>query len=373
MNILLITNEGYNGTGSTYSIAALATGLANRGHIVVVGCRAGSLLYQLVAEENKAIPVAMNFHSKISPKNIREIRDTVLKYNIQIINAQSTIDRYTTFFAKLFFNLNVLIVHTRRQTPRSDGGALQRWFYTRITEKIIVVGNELKNIMVQKGYPEKHIQVIRNGIDTKVFQHYNNHVVDELRKKHGLAYSDKVLGCVSRLKKQEQIIKALKYLDPEIKIIFLGIKPGTLDTIIASEGIKNQVIYAGTVDKKTLMNYYRLFDLVILASVTEGFTLTLVESMGSGVPVVGTRAAGIIDVLDNEKFGLWFEDGNINQLVEKIKQVLYDENTRKRLIHNGLEAASKGYTLDKTLDQYEEFFAYLLERETAPEMATSMD
>ncbi|MDZ7371871.1 MAG: hypothetical protein ONB12_11935, partial [candidate division KSB1 bacterium] len=47
MNILFLTHQG--GTaGSTYSIAYLARGLAERGHRVVVGCRRDVLLYELL-------------------------------------------------------------------------------------------------------------------------------------------------------------------------------------------------------------------------------------------------------------------------------------------------------------------------------------
>lgn len=365
MNILLTTCEGYRGTGSTFSIASLATGLAQRGHSIVVACRKESLLFQILQGTEVKTEV-VRFKSKTSWSDCKDIAQIVKRNNIEIINAQSSKDRYITYFAKLFFNLKCLIVHTRRQTPRSDGGALQRWFYLSITEKIIVVSHELKEIFIRRGYPAHHLHVILNGINPQYLSYYNPGIVEELKNKHHIDEKDIVIGCVSRLKKQEQLIKALKYLEPTIKVIFLGIKPGCLDDIINREGIENQIIYAGTVDKQTIMNYYKLFTVTVLPSTTEGFSQALLESMGMGIPVVGTRAAGIIDALENEKNGLWFEDGNAEQMALKIKQVLYDNQLRKKLIANGIEAAHKRFTLENTINGYEQFFACLINNQPLP-------
>ncbi len=365
MNILLTTCEGYRGTGSTFSIASLATGLAQRGHSVLVACRKESLLFQILQGTDVKTEV-VHFKSKISWSDCKDMAQIVKRNNVEIINAQSSKDRYITYFAKLFFNLKCLIVHTRRQTPRSNGGALQRWFYLSITEKIIVVSHELKEIFIKKGYPAHHLHVIFNGINPQYLSYYNPGIVEELRNKHGINENDIVIGCVSRLKKQEQLIKALKYLEPTIKVIFLGIKPGCLDDVINREGIRNQIIYAGTVDKQTIMNYYKLFTVTVLPSTTEGFSQALLESMGMGIPVVGTRAAGIIDALESEKNGLWFEDGNPEQMALKIKQVLYDHQLRKKLIANGIEAAHKRFTLENTINGYEQFFACLIYKQPLP-------
>ncbi|MEM9884249.1 MAG: glycosyltransferase family 4 protein [Bacteroidota bacterium] len=359
MNILFLTYQG-DLAGSTNSIAYLSNGLAERGHRVVVGCRAASLLYRLL-ENTKVIRFPMTFKSKISRASIRQIKQVVEQHNIQIINAQSSKDRYLSIFAKWRHRLPSKIVHTRRQTPKSVGGFLQNWFYVKGTDKIVTVSAQLKKTFIEKGIPAEHIHVIYNGIPKEKFEQVSTKKVAALRQKFGIQVGDKVIGSISRLKKQAQIVRALPYLKENIKVLFVGIENGTFDDLKKDLGIKNEIIYAGKIESTAIMNYYPLLDIQILASTMDGFGLVLVEAMGLGIPVIGTRCEGIIDVLEDQKNGLWFEDGNVEALANHIKTILYDKEQRQALIENGYRAARERFTVAQTVLNYERFFTSILD------------
>ena len=91
MNILLITYQGYM-AGSTNSIAYLASGLAERGHLVCVGLKRESLLWDKL-EGTQVIRVPMQFNGRFSRTNVKEITEVIRRYDIEIINAQSSLDR----------------------------------------------------------------------------------------------------------------------------------------------------------------------------------------------------------------------------------------------------------------------------------------
>ncbi|MEN0046719.1 MAG: glycosyltransferase family 4 protein [Bacteroidota bacterium] len=359
MNLLFLTYQG-DMAGSTNSIAYLSKGLAERGHRVVLGCREESLLYQLVAN-SQVIRYPMTFKSKWSRESLQQIKKAVEDFDIQLINAQSSKDRYLSIFSKWRYKLPVKIIHTRRQTPKSVGGFLQNWFYVKGTDKIVTVSEQLKNTFIQKGIPAKHLHVIYNGIPKEKYQQFSEERVLALREQFGIQTSDMVIGSIARLKKQEQIIRALPYLDKKIKVLFVGFEAGVFDELVAELGIENEIIYAGKVDGKDIMNYYPLLDVQILPSTMDGFGLVLVEAMGMSVPVIGTRYEGIIDVLDNQQNGLWFEDGNVEELATKIKQVLYEKPVREKLIANGLKAAHERFTLEQTILNYERFFQEIID------------
>ena len=213
---------------------------------------------------------------------------------------------------------------------------------------------------MKKGIPENHLHVIYNGLPKENFKLIREDIVQTLREKFNIKKGDVVVGCVSRKKKQYQLLQALKNIDSSVKVIFAGIPPGTLDENIEEEKVQQEIIYAGILDKVEIMNLYKLFDVMVLPSTTEGFGLVLVEAMGAGTPVIGTRAEGIIDVLDNEKNGLWFDDENIDELAEKINLVLYDKDLRNRLIQNGKKAAFERFSIENTILNYEIFFQSLL-------------
>ncbi len=355
MNILLITQEDVL-QGSTYSVSYLAKGLANRGHNVYVAARPGSLLEELI-QGSKAVFVPMTLGSRFSPQSLRELVALVREKKIQVINAQSSKDRYLAIFARWLYGINCVVLHTRRQTPRADGGWVQKTIYVKGTDKIIVISEELKRIFVKLGYPEKHFQVIHNGIPAEKYQMWSPEKVEQFRQQLGLQPGDVVIGSVSRWKKQEQIIRALPLLNrPDIKVVLVGVRTGVFDALVKELGITNPILYVDEAPGTEVLNYYKLFHLNILASITDGFGLVLLESMAMGCPVIATNFGGIKDVVQHGYNGLLFENENIGQLAAHIKQLLADDGLRQQLIKNGLTTAHDTFSMERTLDRYERFY-----------------
>lgn len=357
MNLLLLTYQG-DIAGSTFSIAYLAKGLAERGHQVYVGCRRESLLYRLL-QDSAAHPVAMQFRGKFDRKNMQHIRELVQTHDIALINAQSSKDRYHSIFARWIHKLPVKVVHTRRQKPESIGGWLQNTFYVKGTDKIVVISDELKNTFVSKGFPANHLQVIYNGLPRERFESHNPARTAAIREQYGILPTDKLIGCVSRKKNQEQLLEALQYLDKDLKVLFVGIEEKELNT--KEFPVAQQLIFTGQVPTEDVINYYPLFNVKVLPSTMDGFGLALIEAMGMGIPVVGTNAQGIKNVIEDGESGLLFEDGDTKGLAEKIKMVLERQELRFKLIENGKKRAYHTFSMDNTVKEYESFFAQMLD------------
>lgn len=355
MNVLLITQEDYL-AGSAHSVAFLAEGLADRGHGVWVMAKPNSFLEGLVRQTKRVRFLPLTIRSRVDRKAIRYLRDVVREHDIQIVNAQSSKDRYITIFAKLFYGLRCLVFHTRRQYPLSAGGPLQTWLYTRFTERIIVISHELKTIFVKKGYPARSLHVIHNGIPASRLKQWSPAQVDTIRARFNITPDDVVVGCVSRPKKQEQIVKAVKQLgNPKIKVMLVGVPEGHYDALCAELGLTNPVIYAGFVPSEEVLNCYAVFSVSVLASTMDGFGLVLVEAMAMGCPVVATNFGGIRDVVTHGENGLLFEDGDIAALAHAIDRCVGDPALREALIARGHETV-KRFSLEQTVTRYEQFF-----------------
>jgi glycosyltransferase involved in cell wall biosynthesis len=61
---------------------------------------------------------------------------------------------------------------------------------------------------------------------------------------------------------------------------------------------------------------------MILPSDSETFGMVTIESMALGVPVLGSRAGGTIELVDNLKNGLLFETKNSDDLAKKMDLIL---------------------------------------------------
>ena len=358
MNILIASHQG-GMAGSTYSISFLAKGLADKGHRVVVAGKSDTLLFQLLRDSAVQL-VDLPFTSKVDRTTIQALRDIIVSHDIQVVNAQSSRDRYLTIFAKWRYRLPVKLVHTRRQKPLSIGGWLHNKFYVAGTDKIVVISDELRRIFIRHGFPEEHLCVIYNGTPREQYQ-IDESLVQRLRQRLGIEPGDVVIGCVARRKRQDQLVEALAYLDDAWKVLFVGIEPGSLDELVAKHQVKNKIIYAGQLDHQETLASYKLMDVDVLPSDMDGFGLVLVEAMAMGTPVIGTDFGGIKNVIKDGVNGLLYENGNAKELAEKIRLVLKDEFTREKFIDQGAETAFNEYSIEKTVDHYEAFFHRLIQ------------
>lgn len=360
MNILIICAQG-GLAGSTYSISFLAQGLAEKGHTVYVAGKRGSLLFALLSDTGVVL-IPFSFVSKMNRKAIRSVKKIVETYHIDIINAQSSKDRYQTILAKWFYRLPVKLVHTRRQRPLSFGGWLHNNFYIRGTDKIVVISDELKRMFVERGFPPAHLHVIYNGTPRAQYEGIDPQRVEALRQQLGIQPGDTVIGCVARMKNQDQLIRALPYLNKNIKVLFVGIAPESLDTLIEKHEVKNPIVYAGALDHRDTLHAFKLMNLNVLPSTMDGFGLVLVEAMALDVPVIGTRVGGIMNVIDDGENGLLYEDEDVQGLAHGINSILSDQTLRETLIRNGRKTAYERFSIQNTVNHYEAFFLDLIKQ-----------
>lgn len=358
LRILFLTYQG-DMAGSTNSIAYLAKGLAERGHHVAIGIRKESLLWQLL-ESSSVHRIAMNFGGKFDFNNWRQIRGAVKEHDIQIINAQSSHDRYTSIFANWRYKLNTSIVHTRRQMPESMGGPLQLYLYNKKTAGIVAVSQQVKDGLVRLGIKQEHIKVIHNGTPREKYDHIDEDFVAELKQKFEINAGDFVVGCVSRPKNQVQIFEALKKIEEPVKIIFCGLKnEEPYSSLAKALTPRHKVYFEGDIPGDRILNYYKLFDLKILASTMEGLSQSLLEAMALGVPVIATAYAGNLDLIKDGKNGLLFKDGDIEKITNNIERLRADPSLRNSLRTAGQVTAFETYSIENTIDNYEAYFKSL--------------
>lgn len=360
LRILFLTYQG-DMAGSTNSIAYLAKGLARRGHHVSIGIRKESLLWQLL-EGSAVNRIPMTFSGKFDLGNWKNIRDAVKENDIQLINAQSSHDRYTSIFANWWYKLGVKIIHTRRQMPMSMGGPIQLYLYNKKTDGVVAVGGQVKEGLVQLGVKADHIEVIHNGTPREKYKNLDQPYIDSLRVRFNITEGDFVMGCVSRPKNQEQIFKALKLIEHPIKVIFCGLKKEEpYLSHMAEFKADHQIYFEGDVPGDKVLNYFKVFDIKILASTMEGLSQSLLESMALGVPVTATAFAGNLDLIVDEENGLLFKDGDIRKIADNIERLRTDEVLRNSLREQGLVTAYETYSIENTINNYEAYFADLID------------
>ncbi|MFI5396462.1 MAG: glycosyltransferase family 4 protein [Candidatus Binatia bacterium] len=141
-----------------------------------------------------------------------------------------------------------------------------------------------------------------------------------IRQRLGIPNDRFVVGFVGRLVEQKNVpvlIRAMAQLpDALCVIIGRGAQRRTLEEQASAVG--NVRFLRHQPDASALMP---AFDVLCLPSRWEGLGLVLVEAMFQRVPVVGSRAGAIPEVLGHGKYGLLFDPDNVAELVAALTAV----------------------------------------------------
>lgn len=177
---------------------------------------------------------------------------------------------------------------------------------------IISLSHELRKLCQNNGVTHNRFAIIRNGADTEKFGFSG---MQQARRQLGMNGKEKIILSVGSLiygKGFDRIIKCLNKLSTEYSGISLYIlgnsgKAGNyakkLEDISIEYGVKDRVVFVGSVPNQDLVNWYNAADIFCLASRGEGSPNVLSEALTSGCPAVSTDVGAVADILTKKEMG----------------------------------------------------------------------
>jgi glycosyltransferase involved in cell wall biosynthesis len=159
-----------------------------------------------------------------------------------------------------------------------------------------------------------------------------------------------VIGTISRLdsvKNHPLLIKAfnlflVKY--PKSKLLIIGDGPQRecLQTLVNNLGLLDKVIFTGFINSPE--NYLALIDLFTLTSYSEGTSMTLLEAMSIGKPIIATRVGGNPEIVEDGVTGLLVESDNEASLVDAMIKVKKNPDLSSYFSMNGKKLFNKKFS-----------------------------
>jgi phosphatidylinositol alpha-mannosyltransferase len=181
------------------------------------------------------------------------------------------------------------------------------------------------------------IAVIPNGVDLGIFTEHGDTIL--LQGDPSILF----LGHMSRIKGLDTLFQAIAKLKlelPNMKLHIVGSGSVSYYTRMAEElDIKEFVIFHGTASHKMVPIFLRSANICVFPSRHEGFPLTLLEAMASGVPIVASNIEIFRKVLNEGERGLIFESGDANALSDSILILYKDLDLRRLKVRAALEEA----------------------------------
>ena len=100
--------------------------------------------------------------------------------------------------------------------------------------------------------------------------------------------------------------------------------------------------------------YLQAMDVYCLTSLTETTSLTTLEAMSCGIPVIATKVGFVKDYIKDKQSGLFFKEKNSYDLTKKILILIKHEVLKRKLSIEGRKTVEKEFDWDKTAKEIEE-------------------
>lgn len=173
-------------------------------------------------------------------------------------------------------------------------------------DDLVAVSGDLRAHLLQEGVPPR-MRVVWNGIDPGEPRSVASR--DRARTLLGASAADQVLVSVARLdpvKDLATLVRATAAMQaavPHVLLYVVGEGPelAALEQLAAAEGVGDRIRFLGhREDARALLD---AADVYVNSSISEGISLTVLEAMAAGLPVVATRVGGTPEVVADGETG----------------------------------------------------------------------
>jgi glycosyltransferase involved in cell wall biosynthesis len=278
--------------------------------------------------------------------------------------------------ARLFRKERVDVVHTHDERPLVYGAAAARLarvprvvhtrygqkarnsrrqvflfrLATSLADRVACVSDDAAALTVREGVSPRRVFTVRNGIDLTRFAYTG-------------PAPDGPVVTVARLSPEKDVatlvraaaVVARRLPSFRLEVAGDGVCRPDLRRLTSELGMEGHVHFHGEVrDVPALLGRARLF---VLPSVEEGISLTLLEAMARGLPVVATRIGGNPEVVADGETGLIVPASDPDVMAGAVLRLLGDAEAGRRMGRAGRQRVEAHFDVRRMVADYEAAYA----------------
>lgn len=197
----------------------------------------------------------------------------------------------------------------------------------------------------------KKVICIPNGVKTREF---------DFPAKRGNDKTTQLLfvGAIGKLKGERDLIRALQILKKrgefDLKISMLGYGAENLQSSFDEAGIGDWIEFLGAVALESRGEFYRNADIFVLPTYGEAMSMSIIEAMSAGLPVVSTDVGGNPELVENGVNGWLVKAGDAEDLADKIAFFINDKTARKEFGASGKRKAQTNFDISVCVESLRE-------------------
>lgn len=230
------------------------------------------------------------------------------------------------------------------------------WYYNRCVF-VTAPSNNMLTELTNYGFvrPSK---VISNHIPTHVFRPLSHK--EELKRKYGIGPSAVlVFGRIAIEKNLNTALTIFQQVASEsaTELVFVGDGPyrKSLESFVSKKSYGHRVRFLGALRGEQLVEAINACEVFLITSLSETQSMTTLQAMACGLPVVAIRAGGLPEYVHSDKNGYCIEPGNNGLCAEKILSLLANPAQAKQMGERGRESVAP-YSPERITAEFEEVY-----------------
>jgi glycosyltransferase involved in cell wall biosynthesis len=236
----------------------------------------------------------------------------------------------------------------------------------RICSRMIAVSEDLKEYLIESINLEKpgKVLTIYNGIDLTRFAvgGYPDDVARELSIEPGTVVAGSV-GSLFEVKGFEYLLRAAKKVKtaiPKFRLLIVGEgrQEEPLKQLAETLGLRDAVDFMGF--RKDVPRLLNLLDIYVCSSISEGLSLSILEAMASGKPIVATSVGGNPELVVDGQNGFLVPPEDPGALSERVIDLARDEKLRLSMGKRSRQIAEEKFSLKTMIENYQRLYERLI-------------
>ncbi len=316
----------------------------------------------------KGVPVYHTHRREgIDLRQIARIARIIRSFRPDVIHCH----QYTPFFYGCLAHLwaragRILFTEHGRHFPDVVGWrrrALNQFLARRAAHITAVCEFARRRLCTNEGIRARRIEVLHNGVELSRFGRVGNRA--QARRQLGLASDVAVIlqvGSFRPVKDQRTAIRAMSVLRSRRKdavLVFAGDgrDRGPCQRLARDLGLHDTVRFLGL--RSDIPRLLAAADIMLLTSLSEACSISLLEGMASWLPVVATDVGGVGETVLHGKTGLLVPPGDADAIATCLLRLLRDAGLRAEMGRAGYERVRTCFLRSDMHRRYMEIYSQL--------------
>lgn len=262
------------------------------------------------------------------------LRHSIRHHRTDVLHTHNAVAHYQAVLASIGLGIKHILNTRHGMGGGNHRSGRREWLYRRAlagTHTVVAVCEASRRDAIARGIlPRKKTRVVPNGIRVDRFQPATDDMRHRLLQALGLPPQRRLIGNVGRLnwtKDQSGLIRAFRHVHaqrPDTALILIG--DGELRTELQQcardEGVADSVYFLG--DRNDVHDLLQGLDLFVLSSITEGYSMALLEACAVALPIIATDVGGNAEIVHDHRTGRIVPPNNPQALADAILDMLHE-------------------------------------------------